>query len=171
MERKISSPLAADIPKTEIAEKGRAAKTPLYTVMGRMNGTKVNDHPEYGTSYGLRGTFEATSLHTGEVRTAPVFWPPTFLSEILINEFESAKEQGDATLLFAYEIGVKPDKETQLGYKYYFDALRDPEQAKEYDPFAGLREAVTERNTLALEDKTKGDEKEDGDKTKKKATK
>lgn len=153
MERKITTRTACSMTSADIAKAGRKEKTPLYSVMGICNGTKtvVTD---FGESTGLRGQFEAQDLKTGEIKTAPIYWPPAFLADVINGELLAGKDDTNFAVRFAYIIGVQPDETTQLGYSYFVESLKDPDAA---DPFEGLREALpAPTKTKAVEDKSKG---------------
>lgn len=153
MERKITSKSATGISGSDIAKLGRKEKTALYTIMGVCNGTKEIE-TDYGPATGLRGQFEAQSLLNGEIITAPIYWPPAFVADVINGELLAGKGDNNFAVHFAYTIGVKPDEGTQLGYIYFVDSLTEPDAA---DPFENMREALPAPAKLpAIEDKSKG---------------
>ena len=153
MERKITSKSACGLSSSEIAKRGRKERTELYSVMGICNGTKVID-TDYGESTGLRGQFESRSLLDGEIITAPIYWPPSFIADVINGELLAGKDDKNFAVRFAYTVGVKPDEGTQLVYIYFVDSLQDPDAA---DPFKEMRTALpAPAKVKAVEDKTKG---------------
>lgn len=138
MERKITSKSAAAMTSGEIAKAGRKENTALYTIMGICNGTKEIE-TDYGPAIGLRGQFEARSEKNGEVITAPIYWPPAFIADIINGELLAGEGDKGFAVRFAFAVGVKPDTTTQMGYVYFVDSLTEPDAA---DPFEGLRTAL-----------------------------
>ena len=65
-----------------------------HTLVGRFagiaTGIKSNDHPQYGTSYALTGTFQFQNAATGELIAAPIAWGP----EVVITPVRGALESG-----------------------------------------------------------------------------
>lgn len=142
MDRKITSKTASNKTAAEIAKAGREGKVPLYHIMGKASAVKKN-LTDFGESTGLRGIFESIDAETGETRRAPIYWPPAFLAEQIEAELLTLEGDDKAVIEFAYTVGVEPDDNGQLGYRYFIDEIRDPTaSAEEADPFYNLREAV-----------------------------
>lgn len=147
MLRKLSTKTACSRTPQEIAKAGREKKTPLYDIMGICNGTKTVS-TDYGESTGLLGNFESRDIETGEIKSAPVYWPPTFVAEMLNAKLLSGKDDPAFSVQFALRVGVHPDESSGLGWSYYVDTLSDTDIS---DPFKTLRDSLP-----ALEDKSKG---------------
>lgn len=112
-------------------------KSPLHVmrIMGQATKT-VTGNTDFGAFVGFMGNFEATNVRTGEIfRSGKCFLPP-----VATNLLEGAVAGANgAPVMFAFDIGVKEDDESSVGYVYTATPILD---AGEADPIEQMKKTI-----------------------------
>lgn len=91
---------------------------PLYRVFGIAN-SAVPDSTKYGEFFRIYGQFKAINLETGEEFGSMQVIFPGALEKMIAGQLG----QGTTGLQFGFEIGVKADETSQVGYSYAASSL------------------------------------------------
>lgn len=135
MIRKLTSRTACSLSKDEVATVGREKRTALYSMIGKVT-RAIPGNSDYGPYLRLRGMFEATDLKTGEIKQSAVAIVPGILEELI-----DGAMAGGAEVSFAVVMGVEPDPGAGVGYRWYLETIRTPEQV---DLLSDLRDAIVD---------------------------
>ncbi len=156
IEKKVT--VNAFFPKEELKKiaKDPANKSGKDLVVCYVNAVRakqeVNRQSSDQVNYKFFGTFEFVNAETGEAKRANTAYLPGIGENAILEHMEpSESEEGIlvGAVVTAFIIGVMPDSRpnSAMGYKFTLKTMVDKEQA---DPFAGLREKVSEAKKAVL---------------------
>jgi hypothetical protein len=119
-------------------------QTELMTVVGVCTGTRTGS-TQYGDFTGLRGTFHAVNLETGEAFRSSQCFLADDVTDMITSQLVM---EGVESVEFAFSIGVKPS-DAPIGYEYTAKPLLEP---GENDPLEGLMKRLPRKARQMIEE-------------------
>lgn len=114
----------------------------LFNIIGQVIGHQVGEST-FGPWVKLKGRFRATNTTTGDVFNSSVAMLPDEITDPVL---AALTLDGAASVDMAFDIGVKIDDSTAVGYVYVVKPLMKP---SEDDPLERLQKQLTGPDTAA----------------------